>query len=73
MSYSSPNNSPVRAPDAKASLTPASLRERWNEGTTTLGAWMFLREPLIAEVAGDSGYDYVCIDMQHGLQNRDSK
>jgi 4-hydroxy-2-oxoheptanedioate aldolase len=47
--------------------TPLSLRERWNDGAITLGAWMFLREPLIAEVAGDAGYDYVCIDMQHGL------
>ena len=44
-----------------------SLRERWNAGATTLGAWMFLREPLITEAAGDAGYDYVCIDMQHGL------
>lgn len=48
-------------------LTPASLRERWNTGATTLGAWMFFREPIVAEAAGDTGYDYVCIDMQHGL------
>jgi 4-hydroxy-2-oxoheptanedioate aldolase len=33
----------------------------------TLGAWLFLREPLTAEVAGDAGYDYVCVDMQHGV------
>jgi 4-hydroxy-2-oxoheptanedioate aldolase len=49
------------------STSPASLQERWNDGVTTLGAWMFLREPLVAEAAGDTGYDYVCIDMQHGL------
>jgi 4-hydroxy-2-oxoheptanedioate aldolase len=67
MSYTSPDNPPAAASKASIPLTPASLRERWNEGATTLGAWMFLREPLIAEVAGDSGYDYVCIDMQHGL------
>ena len=28
---------------------------------------MFLREPLLVEAAGEAGYDYVCIDMQHGL------
>src|SRR3546814_20521558 len=39
----------------------------WQDGVTTLGAWMFLREPVLAEAAGDAGYDYVCIDMQHGL------
>jgi 4-hydroxy-2-oxoheptanedioate aldolase len=49
------------------STSPASQQERWNDGVTTLGAWMFLREPLVAEAAGDTGYDYVCIDMQHGL------
>ncbi len=60
----SPQTTPATA---TARSGPASLRERWNDGVTTLGAWMFLREPLVAEVAGDAGYDYVCIDMQHGL------
>jgi 4-hydroxy-2-oxoheptanedioate aldolase len=36
-----------------------------------LGAWMFLREPLIAEQASRGGYDYVCIDLQHGLAGFD--
>ncbi len=43
------------------------MRERWNDGEKTLGAWLFLREPFTAEAAGDAGYDYVCVDMQHGL------
>jgi 2-keto-3-deoxy-L-rhamnonate aldolase RhmA len=53
--------------DAEATITPLSLRERWDGGATTLGAWLFLREPFTAEAASDAGYDYVCIDMQHGL------
>ena len=48
-------------------MTAVSLPERWHDGATALGAWMFLREPLLAEAAGRAGYDYVCIDMQHGL------
>jgi 4-hydroxy-2-oxoheptanedioate aldolase len=48
-------------------MTVVSLPERWRDGVTALGAWMFLREPLLTEAAGDAGYDYVCIDMQHGL------
>jgi 4-hydroxy-2-oxoheptanedioate aldolase len=43
------------------------LPDRWRDGATALGAWMFLREPLLAEAAGEAGYDYICIDMQHGL------
>lgn len=46
-----------------------SLRETWNNGGTALGAWLFLREPLVAEAAALGGYDYVCIDMQHGLMD----
>ncbi|HWC68627.1 MAG TPA: aldolase/citrate lyase family protein [Acidimicrobiales bacterium] len=44
-----------------------SLREMWASGQSTLGAWLSLREPYLAEAAGNAGYDYVCIDMQHGL------
>jgi 4-hydroxy-2-oxoheptanedioate aldolase len=45
------------------------LREVWTSGGTAIGAWLFLREPLVAEAAALAGYDYVCIDMQHGLQS----
>jgi 4-hydroxy-2-oxoheptanedioate aldolase len=44
-----------------------SLPELWRSGGTALGAWISLREPLLAEVAASTGYDYVCVDMQHGL------
>jgi 4-hydroxy-2-oxoheptanedioate aldolase len=44
-----------------------SLRELWSSGRSTLGAWLSLREPYLAEAAGNAGYDYVCVDMQHGL------
>lgn len=42
---------------------------RLREGRSALGAWMFLREPLVATAAAGLDYDYVCIDMQHGLQD----
>ena len=48
-------------------MFPTSLRERWRDGATTLGAWLSLREPLLAEAAGLAGFDYVVIDMQHGV------
>jgi 4-hydroxy-2-oxoheptanedioate aldolase len=37
------------------------------EQDVALGAWIFLREPLLAEAASKAGYDYVCVDLQHGL------
>ncbi|MDQ1426163.1 MAG: 4-hydroxy-2-oxoheptanedioate aldolase [Acidimicrobiaceae bacterium] len=48
-----------------------SLRKLWDDGGTALGAWISLREPFLAEIAATSGYDYVCIDMQHGLSDYD--
>ena len=48
-------------------MHPKSLNERWRDDGTALGAWISLREPLLAEAAALAGFDYVVIDMQHGL------
>ena len=42
------------------------LRDRWRD-RPALGAWMVLREPLTAESAARIGYDYVVVDLQHGI------
>jgi 4-hydroxy-2-oxoheptanedioate aldolase len=47
-------------------MTIPSLKDRWGSGPV-LGAWMFLREPMTAEAAARAGYDYVVVDMQHGI------
>jgi 4-hydroxy-2-oxoheptanedioate aldolase len=44
------------------------LKHAAAEGTA-LGAWMFLREPLLSETASKVGYDYVCVDLQHGTSS----
>jgi 4-hydroxy-2-oxoheptanedioate aldolase len=44
-----------------------SLRERWQAGEPTLGAWCTIPSPWTAEVAARSGHDWVCVDTQHGL------
>jgi 4-hydroxy-2-oxoheptanedioate aldolase len=44
-----------------------ALKSIWRDGGTALGAWLSLPEPLVAEAASLAGYDYVCLDMQHGL------
>lgn len=53
-------------------VMPAGLRERSDSAGVALGAWLFLREPIAAEAASRAGYDYVCIDVQHGLQSFDT-
>lgn len=44
-----------------------SLRERWQSGEPTLGAWCTIPSSWTAEIAARSGHDWVCIDTQHGL------
>ena len=38
----------------------------WNDGESTLGGWLSIPATLSAEVMARSGFDYVCIDTQHG-------
>ena len=44
----------------------SSLRARWRNGDTTLGGWMSTPSTVMAEATARAGFDYVCIDTQHG-------
>jgi 4-hydroxy-2-oxoheptanedioate aldolase len=43
------------------------LREQWSSGRPTIGGWCAIPSALSAEVIAAAGYDWVCIDTQHGL------
>jgi 4-hydroxy-2-oxoheptanedioate aldolase len=44
-----------------------SLKSEWKSGAVTLGAWCSIPTSFTAEIAAVSGYDFVVIDVQHGL------
>ena len=46
-----------------------TLRTQWNEGRDTLGVWLVNPSTITAEMAARVGYDYVCIDNQHGVND----
>ena len=50
----------------------SDLQVAWAAGESTLGAWMTSDSPANAEVVGRAGFDYVNIDMQHGLADYSS-
>src|SRR3954447_682900 len=52
-------------------MVPDNLRARLATNDPLLGGWISMRDPLAAEVAFRAGYDYVCIDSQHGLHSYD--
>jgi 4-hydroxy-2-oxoheptanedioate aldolase len=49
--------------------TRASLQAKWKSGDPAFGLWAGIPSSLTAELAAVAGYDYVCVDMQHGLSD----
>lgn len=46
---------------------PNPLRGIWSEGLPAFGFWSMMPDAFAAELAAGAGYDYVCVDGQHGL------
>jgi len=44
-----------------------SLRDRWAPGSLSLGGWCAIGSPFSAELLGRAGFDWLCVDLQHGL------
>ena len=53
-------------------MTTNRLREKLEQGQVALGGWCSTASPFAAEILGETGYDYVCIDTQHGLIHYDA-
>lgn len=47
--------------------TVNSLKRAWAEGRMTFGIWSMMPDAFGAELIVGAGYDYVCVDGQHGL------
>jgi 4-hydroxy-2-oxoheptanedioate aldolase len=45
------------------------LRAKWDAGQPAFGLWGAIPSSLTAELAAAAGYDYVCVDLQHGLSD----
>ena len=46
------------------------LPEKFASDSTSFGCWLKVPSSATAEIAALSGFDYVCIDMQHGFSDR---
>lgn len=44
-----------------------NLREVWQQGGTVFGGWCVIPGAFAAEVMGRVGFDYICVDCQHGM------
>jgi len=43
------------------------LRKRWAEQQPALGGWLTVPSGISAEILAHAGFDWLCVDMQHGL------
>lgn len=55
-----------------AGAGPFAIRGRWRCGEITLGAWCSIGNSFSAEIVGRAGFDWVCIDQQHGIIGPDA-
>ena len=44
----------------------AKLRATLKSGGSTVGTWMQIQSPSVAEILAQNGYDWVTVDMEHG-------
>lgn len=47
------------------------LRELWDKAEVTIGGWCTVPNSFTAELMGRAGFDWVCVDTQHGLAGQD--
>ena len=48
-------------------MRPNPLRAQWEAHEPAVGAWLSVPSSITAEVVSRLDYDYMCVDMQHGL------
>ena len=46
---------------------PNPLKEAWSEGRTVFGLWSAIPSSFGVELVAGAGFDYVCVDQQHGV------
>lgn len=44
-----------------------TVRDRWNDGVATIGVWLTIPSSECAETVARIGFDYCCMDLQHGV------
>ncbi len=48
-------------------MRESATKAKWRRGDVTYGAWLSIPSAFSAEVVAHEGFDWVCIDMQHGV------
>jgi 4-hydroxy-2-oxoheptanedioate aldolase len=47
-------------------MRPNTVKQKWREGKPAIGCWLGIPSSYTAEIIGSLGFDWVCVDTQHG-------
>lgn len=47
-------------------MRPNLVKQKWQRGEIAYGAWLTIPSAYSAEIVAHAGFDWVCVDMQHG-------
>lgn len=47
-------------------MTPNHVKRKLSAGTPSVGSWLNLGSPISAELVAALGFDWLCVDMEHG-------
>ena len=48
-------------------MRPNTALARWRAGDRTVGGWLSVSNTHVAELMAHAGFDWLCVDLQHGL------
>ena len=48
-------------------MRPNRIKQHWQEGKSAIGGWLSIPSSFSAEVMAHQGFDWLCVDMQHGI------
>jgi 4-hydroxy-2-oxoheptanedioate aldolase len=52
-------------------MRPNTVKETWRKGEPAIGSWLAINSSFSAEIVAHLGYDWVCVDTQHGAAEFD--
>lgn len=48
-------------------MRPNGVRTKWQKGKPAIGGWLGIPSSFSAELMAHQGFDWLCVDMQHGI------
>jgi 4-hydroxy-2-oxoheptanedioate aldolase len=47
-------------------MRPNTVKEKWSRGEVAIGGWLAINSSFSAEIMAHQGFDWLCVDTQHG-------